>query len=448
MSPFATFTGGPNYQQQEQLQSGPGGSPHKSFAYETDEQQNVSYATAEYSSPQKKRLQSPTKAAAPAAAYYSPSFVSAPEGGNSNQGSPRKRMAQLQQQQQIQEEVSQPLEVDQSYYTQDEGGEHLNYPEESSTLHGDGGYTEAAHDAVLNQQNSYSSPTGAADPLVSATYQSQSHYPDTGAVDDYGGNYEESGYVADDQQQQQQEAFDYNNYLADAAAAAPIDGGDNDYQTNYPSDQHHSAAPLDESAFEYGHQTTAAAAGYEGEGLEYQDYYNQQGEHQNYSIAGQETESDGGANYVPADGNYAGEQGAYYMEQQSHEQHQGDYYQGNQLQDQDPQQQQQNYYPDQMDYNINSAPEPTVSFAADNTLAVEEVRAPSPTPPPSPPPAAVEKPKKPVKKVQILESSDTDTQPRPAKGKPTGSVLKGGLKNKRNNETVSSDSSDFNFSSK
>lgn len=101
-----------------------------------------------------------------------------------------------------------------------------------------------------------------------------------------------------------------------------------------------------------------------------------------------------------------------------------------------------------MDYNINSAPEPTVSFAADNTLAVEEVRAPSPTPPPSPPPAAVEKPKKPVKKVQILESSDTDTQPRPAKGKPTGSVLKGGLKNKRNNETVSSDSSDFNFSSK
>lgn len=513
---MSSFTNGQlRYSPQQQLPSGAAvggaggqyGSPNKSFAYERrtgphqqkeDAQEEEQQENANiYSSPQKERVQSPVDAA-----QVPPP---PPEGGNSNQGSPRKRMTQLRAQQ-LEEK---PLEMDQSYYAQgDRGTQQLqqqplhSYQEElpdeylgnSSTATpstlvnhpshpavattSDPAYPEAdAHDALaLNQQQHHqpgdeysTSPKGDLMHPV-GTYQSQSHYEpgnnNTGVVDDYGGNYEESGYVVGDHHTGHQGAMDYSNYLADAT---PVDGGgqgDEAYLSNYTNEQEYTGgAAVDGSDYGNHHQTgdvlQSTSYGDEmGHGGDYQEYYSNNQEQQSYATPGQEgNEGRGQVEGVNYDGNYstaAGDEDAngaqgYYTDQQSQEAHQGEYYeepayQQNQLQQEESQQQERfpsEYYSEPIDYNNHqSAPEqqppPPAVTGATVSFAPE-------------PEVGPEKPKKPIKKVQILESSDseqTQRQQQQTKRGPTGGVLKGGLLKNKKATPTSSDSSDFNFSSK
>lgn len=503
MSSFVGNDTHPRYpsEHQQRTTTSRTGSPNKTFAAHEESPR----------SPMKENY-----AATPSTSnYYSGASPEADAPGNSNESSPRKaaalRMAQLQEE--VEEEAEQqqqhqprrrPLEMDQSYYTQGEGDslaaveeQHYRQPENTpSALVGTAtaptsnnnnspeDYREEVlafaaatpttrlGDAPLNPQQEYLSPP--ADPILSSlehespgTYESQFNYPNTGAVDDYGGNYEESGFVplADGDQMEmqhhhQQEHVDYGNYLADATPA-PVDGGD--YQGDYSNDQNYTLDPSSNTPYNYNDQTEAEIgtayvdehqAG--GGGEEYQDYYHQ-GKQGNYSTQ----EIGDGVNYTTADGNYATEQEqGYYLDQQQQQQqveHQGDYYPDstyleNQLQDP---QQQPDYYSEQLAFNPPEGQhnESSVSFASDNATgqpnapaaaaaaSIETPAAPVPEP----------KPKKPIKKVQILETSDSSeaagNKSQHQKGKRTGSVLKGGLKNKRSDASAS-DSSDFNFNSK
>lgn len=513
---MSSFTNGQlRYSPQQQLPSGSAGgqygSPNKSFAYERSagphqqkeegqggekEEQQQENANI-YSSPQKKRIQSPVDA--------SQVPVPPPEGGNSNQGSPRKRMTQLQAQQQLEEK---PLEMDQSYYAQGDSGtqqlqqQQHSYQEElpeeylgnssttatPSTLvnhpshpagatSSDPAYPEVdAHDALaLNQQqqgelttDEYStSPKGDLMHPVVGTYQSQSHYEpgnnNTGVVDDYGGNYEESGYVAADGDMGHQGAMDYSNYLADTTPA--VGGqGDEAYLSNYTNEQEYTGgAAVDGS--DYGnHQTgdvlQSTSYGDEmGHGGDYQEYYNNNEEQQSYATPGQEgIEGQGQVEGVNYDGNYSTVDGeasglqGYYTDQQSQEAHQGDYYeepayQQNQMQQQEESQQQEQfqpeYYSEPIDYNNHQSATEQQPLPAPAVTGATVSFAPEPE-------VSPEKPKKPIKKVQILESSDSEQTQRQQQTKrgPTGGVLKGGLLKNKKATPTSSDSSDFNFSSK